>query len=62
MSESAERVKVQSLAGVLLDVLEYFEDRMDVVDGSYGIPQPNQAMHYVRQIQDALRAAGVKYE
>jgi hypothetical protein len=50
----------QELVNTLLDVLEYFEEIDDVVDG-YGIPRPSEdAMHYTGRIRHALAAIGVK--
>lgn len=35
------------------EALDYFEDHSDTVDGPYGEPQPNSAMH----MAEAMRAA-----
>ena len=39
---AAKRIK--ELEAALEEALEYFEDRYDVVDGSYGEPGPNKEM------------------
>lgn len=38
----------------LTQALEYFEDRSDVVDGSYGEPAPNREMSLAQLCRDAL--------
>jgi 3-methyladenine DNA glycosylase/8-oxoguanine DNA glycosylase len=38
----------------LTQALEYFEDREDVVDGSYGEPSPNREMSLAQLCRDAL--------
>jgi hypothetical protein len=44
----------RALADALREVLEYFEDREDVVDGDYGQPKPNEAMRQAQMIRAAL--------
>lgn len=41
--QSAEK-RIKELEAALEEALEYFEDRYDVVDGSYGEPSPNREM------------------
>jgi hypothetical protein len=43
------------LSAALDEALEYFEDREDVVDGSYGEPAPNKEMQLAQSIRAALR-------
>jgi hypothetical protein len=38
----------------LTQAQEYFEDRADVVDGSYGEPSPNREMSLAQLCKDAL--------
>ena len=41
----------------LLDRLEtYFDQRSDVVDGSYGIPEPNAEMQHLSAIRELMAA------
>lgn len=35
----------------LTDLWEYFDDRADVIDGDYGEPRPNEAMHKQQAIE-----------
>jgi hypothetical protein len=44
----------------LTQALEYFEDRADVVDGSYGEPSPNREMSLAQLCQDALARVALK--
>lgn len=41
------------LLGLLDDLETYFDKRSDVVDGSYGIPEPNEAMQFLSRIKEA---------
>lgn len=36
---------------------DYFDGRADVVDGSYGVPEPNAEMSLLSEIRDALAIA-----
>jgi hypothetical protein len=40
--------------GLLVDVSEFLADQMDVVDGSYGVPQPNRAMNLYGRVEELL--------
>jgi len=42
----------------LTQALDYFEDREDVVDGSYGEPSPNREMSLAQLCRDALARLG----
>lgn len=61
LSELQTRMKEKLLPKVHGDVIEaltqaqeYFEDRADVVDGSYGEPHPNREMSLAQLCKDAL--------
>jgi hypothetical protein len=47
------------MASTLLECLEYFDDRMDTVDGDDGQPLPNDEMWLAVEIKQVLRRAGV---
>ncbi len=42
------------VAEALTQACEYFENRADVVDGDYGIPEPNTEMRLAQMCADAL--------
>ena len=43
----------------LLDRLEtYFDQRSDVVDGDYGVPEPNAEMQHLTAVQSVLAKLG----
>lgn len=44
----------ERLRGALEQCEEYFENRADVKDGSYGVPEPNTEMSLLSEIQTAL--------
>jgi hypothetical protein len=46
------------LAETLLMALDYFEDRSDVYDGSYGEQMPNECMVLADTIKTALARVG----
>lgn len=43
-----------ALESMLLECLEYFENRSDVVDGDYGVPEPNREMKMATEIKEVL--------
>jgi hypothetical protein len=43
-----------ALVAALTESLEYFEDREDVIDGSYGEPAPNKEMALAQMIRSVL--------
>lgn len=45
---------MEGVVDALIGALEFIEGYEDVVDGSYGEPQPNRAMIIASQIRDAL--------
>ncbi len=63
MRAEIDRLRAQSadLGGMLLDVLEYLDNYVDVVDGDYGQPAPNKAMRLVQEIEEMLTKAGVDH-
>ena len=44
------------LRAALADVEAYLAEREDVIDGSYGIPEPNEEMTLLRQLREAMEA------
>jgi len=34
---------------------DYFDNRSDVVDGSYGIPEPNKEMILLQEVEKAIK-------
>lgn len=50
--------RIAHLEADLLECLEYFEDKYDVVDGSYGEPAPNKEMRLGLMIESALHGPG----
>ena len=54
-AERAERSLEQAMS-VLTDALEYFEEREDVVDGSYGEQHANREMHLASAIRASWRS------
>lgn len=44
-------MNLERLHDTLTRVAEYLDDFSDVVDGSYGEPQPNQAMQLVQAVE-----------
>ncbi len=45
-----EKELLQDTYSLLLDLLEYMDDRSDVLDGDYGNPEPNQEMMFLTEI------------
>lgn len=48
---------LSALYDVLTDAREFIDDQIDVVDGSYGQPEPNKAMRLAQEIDEALALA-----
>jgi hypothetical protein len=49
---------IRRLEADLNECLEYFKERYDVVDGSYGEPEPNEEMVLGTMIQTTLHGPG----
>jgi hypothetical protein len=49
---------IARLESALNSCLEYLDPLVDVVDGSYGIPEPNREMSLVNEINEALGKGG----
>ncbi|KPK37446.1 MAG: hypothetical protein AMJ65_14520 [Phycisphaerae bacterium SG8_4] len=45
---------IQNLEAILCEVLDYLEDRADVVDGDDGKPEPNREMSLMTAINDVV--------
>lgn len=48
-----------SIVDTLTRCLEYFDNRADVVDGDYGVPEANEEMSLFGDVQDALEGIQV---
>lgn len=46
--------RIKELTTALEEALEYFKDRYDVVDGSYGEPSANKEMQLGQMIEETL--------
>ena len=46
--------RIARLEADLTEVLEYFQDKYDVVDGSYGEPSPNKEMQLGTMLEETL--------
>lgn len=53
---AAEKLNLEAILG---EVLEYLDDRMDVVDGDYGEPEANQEMQLGSALREAMAEAGL---
>jgi hypothetical protein len=51
---------IEVLTEALLDCADYFDNRADVIDGDYGIPEANKEMQMLSLIAQALKNAGYK--
>jgi hypothetical protein len=51
---------IEVLTEALLDCADYFDNRADVQDGDYGIPEANKEMRMLSLIAQALKNAGYK--
>ena len=40
---------------LLENIVDYFSNRSDFVDGDYGIPEPNQAAVFAAKLEDLIR-------
>lgn len=48
---------IQAMIEALNEAEWYFDDYADVVDGDYGVPEPNREMRLQQIVQNALRMA-----
>ena len=46
--------RIARLEADLTECLEYFQDKYDVVDGSYGEPSPNKEMQLGTMLEETL--------
>lgn len=53
----SETLKAIEAILALSEVAEYFDQRADVVDGDYGIPEPNEEMRLGMIVSAAIIAA-----
>lgn len=42
----------------LSEVEDYFDNRSDVIDGDYGVPEPNTEMKMLQEVRDAISMVG----
>lgn len=54
MTDLDALARIYALTSALNSCLEYLEPLVDVVDGSYGIPEPNREMSLVNEIKEAM--------
>lgn len=52
--EETTHKRIESLESVLHEVLEYFENRSDIVDGPEGTQLPNKEMQLASEIKQVL--------
>ena len=48
------QIRLKEMVAVLQECAEYFDGRSDVVDGSYGQPEPNREMRMLQSIEKVL--------
>lgn len=46
--------RIAELEAILAECADFIEPYIDVVDGDYGVPAPNRAMHLHSEIEQAL--------
>ena len=51
--------RIARLEADLTECLEYFQDKYDVVDGSYGEPAPNKEMQLGTMLEETLHGRGI---
>lgn len=56
LSDPAATMK--EVVEVLIDLETYFDQRSDVVDGDYGVPEPNAEMQHLTAVQSVLAKLG----
>ena len=54
MARDTVKVPREDIAEALAQACEYFENRSDVIDGDYGVPEPNTEMRLAQMCNDAL--------
>lgn len=54
----AAHQRIERLEADMNECLEYFQERYDVIDGSYGEPAPNREMQLGTMIQETLYGPG----
>jgi hypothetical protein len=52
--ERKSNLRITLLEGTILELMEFVDDYSDVVDGDYGVPEPNRAMSLLSMAQDVL--------
>lgn len=50
-----EKTVMAEIMETLESASDYFDNRSDVVDGSYGIPEPNKEMSMLQQCERAIK-------
>jgi len=51
---STAEARVEKMTEVMELALRYFENRIDVNDGDYGVPEPNQEMYLYTYLKEVL--------
>jgi hypothetical protein len=54
LSAQSRENRIDQLEEAVERLLEFVDDYSDVVDGDYGIPEPNEAMSLATAIRDML--------
>ncbi len=49
---------MKEVVDVLTDLETYFDNRADVMDGDYGVPEPNAEMQHLTAVQSVLAQLG----
>lgn len=55
---AALKKRIAKLEAALDSVEEYLDGRVDVVDGDYGVPEPNREMQLMSEINEARGKGG----
>ncbi len=50
----AQTARIAKMTEVMELALRYFENRIDVNDGDYGVPEPNQEMYLYTYLKEVL--------
>ena len=48
------QTQINTVIEALTEAEDYFDNRSDVVDGDYGIPEPNTEMRLLQIVHEAL--------
>ena len=54
MKVGKQRLRIKRLEALLADCAEFLDGYSDVVDGDYGVPEPNKAMRLLSAINEEI--------